>query len=216
MGLFIVLIIAFGAILAQDSWSGKEYQGTPKNLTPHSLYSTILEHNNQSIKYSKVDVPKPLPQSYQYKDVQNKIQGVKGVTFDASGQSTVGEWPLEQVTVTPPNPRDELVRLSKQKFNWYHDVFSFLTGSAPSIFHGTRIFAELLVAVAADEVNGKFDDFASWDENQLKHWLVSRSAMKPNSPKSRDEMLRLVRDYTIWAVNNTWSDFHVVCHFLSL
>jgi Putative nuclear envelope organisation protein len=158
----------------------------------------------------------------QYTRAQQSFQNIRDSTFDAWDESRLREWLLGQGIVAPSGPREQLLLLAKQRYKSYTDAASSFTNSVTSVMSDTSQTAEHYVTMATDEVGRKLEDtkdyvYSSWDESQLKDWLVSKGAIKSDQQKSRDEMLKLMHKYYAKVADPTWSawsDSYMVMPFL--
>lgn len=198
------------------SWDSKQLKKwlndndiqVPKSYSQDELQALVKENWHSSQSWTQD----------QYNNAQKSFQDIKDSTFDSWDESRIREWLLEQGVVAPSGHREKLVLLAKQQYKGYTNAASSLTSSASSVIYDTSSSASSLVAVATDEVGRKLDDsrdyvYSTWDESQLKDWLVSHGAIKSNQQKSRDEMLKLMRDYYVKAADpawNAWSDSYIV------
>jgi hypothetical protein len=226
MRLIVLLALAFTTLSVQASWFGSN---TPEYATwdTKQLRKWLKDNDIKVPKsYSQEQLQEIVKENWgstqawsqeQYNNAQKSFQNVKGSTFDAWDESRLREWLLEQGVVAPSGPRERLVVLAKQRYKGYSNAASSLTSSATSIIYDTSKTVGSYVAVATDQVGRKLDDskdyvYSSWNDNQLKNWLVSKGLLKSNEKKSRDELLKLMRDSYVKSTDpfwNAWSDSYM-------
>jgi hypothetical protein len=215
----ILLVLALSSLTVQASWFGSDSQEYT-SWDSKQLRKWLSDNNIKVPKSSSQDELQALvkanwhsTQSWtqdQYNSAQKSFQGIKDSTFDAWDESRLREWLLEQGIVNPSGPREKLLLLAKQQYRGYTNAASSYGSSATDIIYDTTNSATSLLNVATDEVGRKLDDsrdyvYSTWDESQLRNWLVSKGAIKSNEQKTRDEMLKLMRDYYAKAADPAWS-----------
>lgn len=112
----------------------------------------------------------------------------------------------------PKGPREKLILLAKNHYNAYKDAGSSLSYSVTDTFSG-------LFSTSTDGVWKALDDskdyvYSSWDDTQMKGYLVSRGVLKSDAQKTRDQYLKLMKEhYAVVAdpVWQAWSDSYIVC-----
>lgn len=112
----------------------------------------------------------------------------------------------------PKGPREKLIRLAKNHYNAYKDAGSSLSGTVTDTFSS-------FVSTSTDNALKAFDEssdyvYSTWDDSQMKNYLVSRGVLKSDAQKTRDQYLQLMKEnYAAVAdpVWQAWSDSYIVC-----
>ena len=147
----------------------------------------------------------------QYNDAQKSFQNLKDSTFESWDESRLREFLIEQGVVEPKGPREKLIRLAKSHYNAYKDAGSSLSGTVTDTFSS-------FISTSTDSALKAFDEskdyvYSTWDDSQMKDYLVSRGVLKSDAQKTRDQYLQLMKDnYAAVAdpVWQAWSDSYIV------
>jgi len=147
----------------------------------------------------------------QYSNAQKSFQNLKDSTFESWDESRLREFLLDQGIVEPKGPKEKLVRLAKNHYNAYKNAGYSLSSTATDTLSS-------LVATGTDSSFRAFDEskdyiYSTWDDSQMKDYLVSRGVLKSNAQKTRDQYLKLMKENhaavadPIW---QAWSDSYMV------
>lgn len=146
----------------------------------------------------------------QYASAQRSFQNLKDSTFESWDESRLREFLLERGVVEPKGPRERLILLAKNHYNAYknagYSLSSTLTDTVSSF-----------VSVGTDSALGALNDskdyvYSTWDDNQMKNYLVSQGVLKSHAQKTRDQYLKLMKEHyaaiadPIW---EAWSDSYI-------
>lgn len=154
----------------------------------------------------------------QYNKAQKSFQNVKDSTFDTWSDSRLREFLLEQGVVEPSGPRESLVLAAKGQYKAYTNAASSFASQATAMYDSATNSAESLAAQATAEVLRKADEsrdyvWSTWDDNQLRDYLVEKGLIKSKSQKTREEMIGMMgKAYNavtdpVW---KAWSDSYMV------
>jgi hypothetical protein len=169
----------------------------------------------------------------QYNSAQTSFESLRDTAFDSWDESKLRQFLLEHGVVAPKGPREYLVILAKQKYNAYTSAassFSSLaSASVSSAVYGGKQYqasksvdsmashATGAVAQATKEVATKFDEtkdyvYSTWDENQMRSWLVQKGLLKSKEQKKKEELLQMMN--SAWGkvanpVWEAWSDSYI-------
>lgn len=113
----------------------------------------------------------------------------------------------------PKGPREKLIRLAKNHYNAYKNAGSSLSGTVTDTLSG-------FVSTSTDDALKAFDEskdyiYSTWDDSQMKDYLVSRGALKSDAQKTRDQYLKLMKEHYATVANpvwQAWSDSYIVCN----
>ena len=173
----------------------------------------------------------------QYNSAQKSFADLRDTVFDSWDESMLRQFLLEYGIVAPKGPREYLILLAKQKYKAYttaaSSFSSMASASASSAVYGSKeyqasksveSFASHVtgaVTQAAKDISNKFDEtkdyaYSTWDENQMRDWLVQKGLLKSKEQKKKEELLQMM--HTAWGrvanpVWEAWSDSYIV-HFL--
>jgi hypothetical protein len=136
---------------------------------------------------------------------------LKDSTFDSWDESRLREFLLEQGIVEPKGPREKLILLAKNQYKAYKNAGYSLSSTVTNTISS-------FVSTSTDDVLKALNDskdyvYSTWDDNQMRDYLVSRGVLKSNAQKTRDQYLKLMKDnYASVAdpVWDAWSDTYIV------
>jgi hypothetical protein len=170
----------------------------------------------------------------QYHLAQKSFADLRDTVFDSWDESKLRQFLLEQGIVAPQGPREYLVVLAKQKYKAYTSAAtsfsSMASSSASSAVYGSKESqasksveslasrATDAVAQATKEVTDKLDEtkdyvYSTWDENQMRSWLVQKGLLKSKEQRKKEELVQMM--HTAWGrvanpVWEAWSDSYIV------
>jgi hypothetical protein len=170
----------------------------------------------------------------QYNSAQKSFTDLRDNVFDSWDESKLRQFLLEQGIVAPQGPREYLVVLAKQKYKAYTSAAtsfsSMASSSASSAVFGSKESqatesAESLASRATDaitqatkDITDKFDEtkdyaYSTWDENQMRSWLVQKGLLKSKEQRKKEELIQMM--HTAWGrvaspVWEAWSDSYIV------
>lgn len=139
--------------------------------------------------------------------------------------------------MAPKGPKEYLAVLARQKYNAYttaaSSFSSMASASASSAIYGSKEYrasksleslaahATGAVVQATKEVANKFDDskdyvYSTWDENQMRSWLVKKGLLKSKEQKTKEQLVQMM--HASWGrvanpVWEAWSDSYIVRFF---
>jgi len=170
----------------------------------------------------------------QYHSAQKSFADLRDNVFDSWDESKLRQFLLEQGIVAPQGSKEYLVVLAKQKYKAYNSAASsfssIASSSASSAVYGSKesqasksleslaTRATGAVVQATKDVADKFDEtkdyaYSTWDENQMKTWLVRKGLLKSKEQKKKEELLQMM--HSSWGrvaspVWEAWSDSYIV------
>ena len=170
----------------------------------------------------------------QYYSAQKSFADLRDTAFDSWDESKLRQFLLEHGVVAPKGPKEYLVVLAKQKYNAYttaaSSFSSMASASASSAIYGSKEYqasksleslaahATGAVVQATKEVANKFEHskdyiYSTWDENQMKSWLVKKGLLKSKEQKNKEELVQMM--HASWGkvadpVWEAWSDSYIV------
>lgn len=147
----------------------------------------------------------------QYNNAQKSFQNLKDSAFESWDESRLREFLLDQGVVEPKGPRERLILLAKNHYNAYKNAGYSLSSTATDTFSS-------LVSTGTDSTLGALNDskdyvYSSWDDSQMREYLVSRGVIKSDAHKTRDQYLKLMREHYASVANpvwEAWSDSYIV------
>jgi hypothetical protein len=238
-----LLILAALSIAANASWFGgshNNHEPAYKSWNADELKAWLQVHDVPLSDYvSEADLRKAVQENWntasawtydQYHSAQKSFADLRETAFDSWDESNLRQFLLEHGVVAPSGPREYLVILAKQKYNAYASAASSFSSMASSAVYGGKTYqasksaeslashATAAVAQATKEVAIKFDEtkdyvYATWDDNQMKNWLVQKRLLKSKDQKKREELLQMMHDAWGRVANpvwDAWSDSYLV------
>jgi len=174
----------------------------------------------------------------QYHSAQKSFADLRDNVFESWDESKLRQFLLEQGIVAPQGSKEYLVVLAKQKYKAYNTAASsfssIASSSASSAVYGSKesqasksleslaTRATGAVVQATKEVADKFDEtkdytYSTWDENQMKTWLVRKGLLKSKEQKKKEELLQMM--HSSWGkvanpVWEAWGDSYIVRYLL--
>ena len=147
----------------------------------------------------------------QYNNAQKSFQNLKDSTFESWDESRLREFLIEQGVVEPKGPKERLVLLAKSHYNAYKNAGYSLSSTVTDTVSS-------LVSTGTDNALKALDDtkdyvYSTWDDNQMKDYLVSRGVIKSDTQKTRDQYLKLMKENYAAIANpvwEAWSDTYIV------
>lgn len=147
----------------------------------------------------------------QYNNAQRSLQSLKDSTFDSWDESRLREFLLEQGIVEPKGPRERLILLAKNHYNAYKNAGYSLSSTVTDTVSS-------FVSTSTDDALKAFNEsqdyiYSTWDDSQMKDYLVSHGVLKSDVQKTRDQYLKLMKEnYAAVAdpVWGAWSDSYMV------
>ncbi|KAI0314946.1 hypothetical protein OF83DRAFT_1134392 [Amylostereum chailletii] len=109
-------------------------------------------------------------------------------------ESRLRQFLLEHGVVEPKGPREQLVVMAKQKYNQY-------------LKQTQR--ASAYIAQATADIGRKASDerdwaYSTWDDSQLRNFLVEKGILKSKQQATRDEMVAKFQEYYRSAADPVW------------
>ena len=236
----LVLLTLVG--VNSKSWYGSDAPGScqpsPHVCVDNPSFASSLEYSKWNTKQlqnwldeHKVDIPKTYYNSKQdlqnlvaenwwsytawtndqYTNAQKSFQGLKDSAFESWDESRLREFLLEQGVVEPKGPREKLILLAKNHYNAYKNAGYSLSSTITDTVSS-------LVSTSTDTALRAFNDskdyvYSTWDDKQIKDYLVSRGVIKSDAQKTRDQYLKLMREHYAAVANpvwEAWSDSYIV------
>ncbi|KAL4253753.1 hypothetical protein ABKN59_002957 [Abortiporus biennis] len=165
----------------------------------------------------------------QYDNFQRVFSNIKSDAFDSWDESRLREFLLEQGVVEPSGTREQLVLLAKQRYDALSSVASSYSASVSSlasqasgtVYGDTKSQASKSVvsyyAQATDDARRKLEDskdyvYSTWDDNQLRSYLVQKGVIKSKQQATRDELLAKMKETYVKAASpvwQAWSDSYI-------
>ncbi|EJD05085.1 uncharacterized protein FOMMEDRAFT_139660 [Fomitiporia mediterranea MF3/22] len=173
----------------------------------------------------------------QYKKAQKVLGSTKESVFDTWDESRLREFLLEQGVVAPSGPREQLVLAAKQHYRGYTNAASSFASTASraasTAVYGDAAYqasksvssfstdapktASSVAAQATSSLARSLDDskdyvYSTWNDNQLRDYLVKKGVIKSKQQATRVELLAYMRDAyaktsdSIW---DAWSDSYI-------
>ena len=147
----------------------------------------------------------------QYNSAQRSFQNLKDSAFESWDESRLREFLLEQGIVEPKGPREKLILLAKNHYNAYKNAGYSLSSTVTDTVSS-------FVATGTDGALKTFDEsrdyvYSTWDDSQMKDYLVSRGVIKSDAQKTRDQYLKLMKEHYAAVANpiwEAWSDSYIV------
>lgn len=157
---------------------------------------------------------------------------MQDTAFDSWDESRLREFLLEQGVVAPSGPREKLVLAAKQHYRGYTNAASSLassassaastavygapsdqaSASAASLYSTASNTVSSAAAQASETLARAFDDskdyvYSTWDDNQLRDYLVDKGVIKSNQQTTREKMLEYMRDSYAKTSNPVWEAY---------
>ncbi|KAL5498321.1 hypothetical protein ACEPAH_2463 [Sanghuangporus vaninii] len=173
----------------------------------------------------------------QFEKAQKVFGDTKDTAFENWDESRLREFLLEQGVVAPSGPREQLVLAAKQRYRGYTNAASSLASTASraastAIYggpaaraskSGTSVLsvasktASSITSQATESLTRAFDDskdyvYSTWNDNQLRDYLVKKGVIKSNQKTTRDQLLAYMRDTyakTTDPIWEAWSDSYM-------
>lgn len=138
----------------------------------------------------------------QYNSAQRSLQNLKDSTFESWDESRLREFLLEQGIVEPKGPRERLILLAKNHYNAYKNAGYSLSSTATDTVSS-------FVSASTDDVLRTFDEskdyvYSSWDDSQMKDYLVSHGILKSDTQKTRDQYLKYMKEHYAAVADPVW------------
>ncbi|KAJ6578866.1 hypothetical protein DFH09DRAFT_980169 [Mycena vulgaris] len=228
----VILLLSLSLTGASASWFGSD---TPQynEWSTTELQKWLKDRNiNVPETYSQEQLKDLVKSNWdvatawtsdQYASAQKSFADLREASFDAWDESRLREFLLEQGVVEPKGPREQLVLLAKARYAAYTSASSSLSAQASTAIYGDSTHqmtksASSLAAQATRDAARQLDDakdyvYSTWDDNQLRSYLVEKGAIAKNAAeKKRTEMLALMRDAyaaVTTPVYEAWSDSYM-------
>ncbi|EJD43062.1 hypothetical protein AURDEDRAFT_152708 [Auricularia subglabra TFB-10046 SS5] len=162
----------------------------------------------------------------QYGQAQQVFQDVKQSTFDSWDESRLRQFLLEQGVVAPSSKKEELVLLANKQYKAFkHAASSYASTAsyaASTAYYGSPMSqasasASSVVAQATDAVVRSMDDtkdyvYSTWDDSQMRSYLIEKGVIKTDAQIAREQMLGKMKDSYAAVANpvwDAWSDSYI-------
>ncbi|KAK0216105.1 hypothetical protein IW262DRAFT_197006 [Armillaria fumosa] len=224
-----IILFAVLAVGAQASWFGPD---TPKytEWSNEELQKWLKDHHISTPSldtYSRNDLLELVKSNWngaaawsydQYVSAQKSFSSLRDSAFDTWDESRLREFLLEQGIVAPKGHREELVLLAKNRYKSYTDAASSFASQA-SATASTAVYGNAqhqatqsvssFVAQATESVLRAMDDskdyvYSTWDDAQLRDYLVQKGVLKPKTEKKRGELLAMMKDAYYSVADPVW------------
>lgn len=208
---------------AYTSWSTSELKAwlIAHNIPYPSESTSTADDLRASVK-ANWDTASSWSQD-QYNAAQKSFTSVKDDSFDTWTESDLRSWLLERGIVSPNSKQEELVLLAKHHYNDYQNAAKqwgeWASASASSAASTATDSVKEFAAARTDDAQHVLDDskdyvYSTWDDNRLREYLVKQGVLKTKEQKTREELLKMMRDTYAAAANPTWdawSTSYIVC-----
>ncbi|KAK0447918.1 uncharacterized protein EV420DRAFT_1767488 [Desarmillaria tabescens] len=217
------------AVGAQASWFGSDKpqytewsnEDLQKWLNDHHINTPSLDtySRNDLLELVKSNWNGAAAWSYdQYLSAQKSFSTLRDSAFDTWDESRLREFLLEQGIVAPKGHKEELVLLAKNRYKSYTDAASSFASQA-SVTASSAVYGNAqhqatqsvssIVAQATSGVLRAMDDskdyvYSTWDDNQLRDYLVQKGVLKTKAEKKREELLAMMKDAYYSVVDPVW------------
>ncbi|THH01684.1 hypothetical protein EW145_g6869 [Phellinidium pouzarii] len=213
-----------------STWDKNQLQAwlSEHNIEPPQGYS---QKELQDLVASNWDSARAWTQD-QYARAQRVFGDMQDTAFESWDDSRLREFLLEQGVVVPTGPREKLVLAAKQHYRGHSNAASSFSSSVSSVV-STALYgvpsdqasasATSLYSAASDTVSGAaaqasetfaraLDDskdyvYSTWDQNQLRDYLVDKGVINSNQQMSREKMLEYMRDAYAKITDPIWDAY---------
>ncbi|KAK0189639.1 hypothetical protein F5146DRAFT_1103782 [Armillaria mellea] len=227
-----IILFAALAVGAQASWFGSD---TPqyREWSNEDLQKWLKDHhiNTQSLDtHSRNDLLELVKSNWngaaawsydQYVSAQKSFSSLRDSAFDTWDESRLREFLLEQGIVAPKGHKEELVLLAKNRYKSYTDAASSFASQASATAssavygnaqHQATQSVSSIVAQATSGVLRAMDDskdyvYSTWDDAQLRDYLVQKGVLKSKTEKKRAELLAMMKDAYYSVADPVWESW---------
>ncbi|KAF9053806.1 hypothetical protein BDZ89DRAFT_1056368 [Hymenopellis radicata] len=224
--IFLAFILAVGT---QASWFGSD---TPQyqQWSNEELKAWLAEHHittPSTDTYSRDDLVDLVKSNWnsasswtydQYNAAQQAFSNLRESTFETWDESQLRQFLMDQGVVAPKGPREELLQLVRSRYTMYTNAASSFASqasdTASSAVYGDAKYQasqsmSSIIAQATDSVARALDDskdyvYSTWDDNQLRSYLIEKGVLKTKSEKKREELLTLMKDSYAKVADPVW------------
>ncbi|KAK0200877.1 hypothetical protein DFS33DRAFT_1084921 [Desarmillaria ectypa] len=224
-----IILLAALAVGAQASWFGSDTpqytdwssEDLQKWLNDHHISAPSIDtySRNDLLELVKTNWNGAAAWSYdQYVSAQKSFSSLRDSAFDTWDESRLREFLLEQGIVAPKGQKEELVLLAKNRYKSYTDAASSFASQASATAssavygnaqHQATQSVSSIVTQATSGVLRAMDDskdyvYSTWDDTQLRDYLVHKGVLKSKTEKKREELLAMMKDAYYSVADPVW------------